>query len=86
MDTKQLIYSKLKQGILSESQMALWVDVLNYLSEESLQDIWEFLVSDETAVSVLTENLLAKESAIRNADVQLFEQVLKKDEAFINLI
>lgn len=84
MNTLQLIIDKLRSAFLPDSQISLWTEVLDNSSEESLKDILAFIDADEKAISILTDNLLAKEEAIRSGDIEKFEQVLKNDAATIN--
>jgi hypothetical protein len=86
MNTLQAINEKLKAASLTDSQMALWSDVLNNLTEASLRDIFDFIESDNKTISILTDNLVAKEEAIKDGDIEQFEQVLKNDTAIVNSI
>jgi|GEM_PF-6025814 len=86
MNTLQIIIEKLKTFSLPDSQMALWTDVLNNLSEKSLKDILNFIDSDSHAVSILTDNLIAKEEAIKSGDIKQLEQVLQNDTVIVNSI
>lgn len=79
MDIKQLILDKLKETQLSGEQMSLWTDVLDNLQDSSLDDILNFINSDERAIRILTDSLMAKETALQNTDLDAWAQAIKSD-------
>lgn len=84
MNTLQLITDKLKNAGLPNAEMALWEDVLGNMPDESLEIIKSFIDVEVGAIDILTKNLVSKDEALKNKDIDQLEQLLQNDAGIVN--
>ncbi len=84
MNTKEKIIDKLKGSNLLQNEMSFWTDVLENMSDESLDDILNFINLEDDGVRILTGNLITKTRALENNDLEQWAKALKSDQLVIN--
>lgn len=80
--TKEELIPIIEASGLTEKQNSLWRELLEHASLSGLQDLFDFIEHEPTAIRILTDNMEMKDKALKNTDISEYEDVLRTD-AFI---
>ena len=79
-------------SLISESQFIsgedkkIWQEAIDGLPESFCKDIFEFIKAYPDRIGLLTDNLKEKINAIKNQDLDKFENILNKDKQLLETI
>ncbi len=65
---------------LSKKDKDFWMNILAILTEDQIKIFEDFTEGKEENLKVLTENIKAKEQALRNSDKNALEEIISNEQ------
>lgn len=65
---------------LSKEDKDFWMNILAILTEDQIKIFEDFTEGKEENLKVLTENIKAKEQALRNSDKNALEEIISNEQ------